>query len=71
MTRGPLASPGSCLEALRESRMCPFWKILAPFGVRDDREEGRRGREPRGHLSAGLGRVTGDPLYLVCILARS
>lgn len=42
----------------------PFW------GPRRSRR-GKAGREPRGHLSAGLGRVTGDPLYLVCILARS
>lgn len=53
MTRGPLASPGSCQEALSESRVCPFWKILASFGVRDDWEEGRRGREPRDTQALG------------------
>lgn len=53
MTRGPLARPRSCQEALSESRACPFWKILASFGVRDDREEGRRGREPRGTQELG------------------
>lgn len=53
MVRSPLASPGSWQEALSERRVCPFWKILASFGVRDDPEEGRQGREPRATRTLG------------------
>lgn len=47
--------------------MCPFWKILASTGICEDREGGGQGVQGHPGGGVGLGRDTGDPLYLVSV----